>query len=416
MARNLLYTTTFLAPLITSATSEVLPFDIQQILRDTRPSWPHRSSGTTQQDIVFDNTASVPMNGLLVNRTNYPAIKLFRSADNSTYTPWTPNLLLVSHQPDTSPWQVSGVITPTLSTNGPDRLGPAPQSLLMGTGAILFQQVNLGVTANRQWVGEMWLRVPAGSVTLTLRLSATGASNIDQSILVTRKWQRYAVSGTISGASGNTAELRLVNPNAGTITVLMGGAQLTCDTVTPRLCLYETDANGLVIRSSIRTGRRHSFLDLVNVSNRYTKYTIPNGQTTGDGIAGYTTGGLSFTGTMSQLPGGHVFPQPVDIPNPEARGRYESLGSEVLSLGEPQVILGIEGDFDSGLQEDFVMQLTRLQRGKKILLFENLHVGGSAAGAIDPTKAYLCRLLSQTRARYPMPEVFSTSLSFEEIV
>ena len=82
--RNFLYATEFLEPTISSFTSEqALNFPATRVLDYMHPKRPHKTTVTsTLQDIVFDFGSSVDIDGVFVNRVNYPQVQFF--ADDTT--------------------------------------------------------------------------------------------------------------------------------------------------------------------------------------------------------------------------------------------------------------------------------------------------------------------------------------------
>jgi hypothetical protein len=403
----------------------------ENFLDDTHPGLPWRApDANVDHYIIFDFLAATALNAAFLNRTNYPAIKLLKSADKTNWNYCTPNLLLWSWRPRRtagsgaveSPWSSTGSLTAVTSTQrGPFRR-QAPYLLTFGSGATMSQSATIGTgsisAASRLAVATVWLRMLSGTGSFTLSVTPSGGGSATYSATLgvsSNVWTRFTLPASfVGGDSGTAVTWKLTSPTAQQ--VLFGGAAFAMDMSGAPLADYETNGDGLVVPRHNWVGRRKVLLDLGNYSNRYLKYFIPANQTTDDGTDQYDTGAITLTAEYGQWAGGHQFPITPSLSQAATSKEFDGGAKEFNQLGERKAFYEFSGPFVSEVAEDDIEALLAIGVGKTLIFYPNTRDGGSPVESMQPEKAFLMRRISDARLAYGLPEAFDFGLSLEEVI
>jgi hypothetical protein len=379
----------------------------------------------------FDFGGATPVNGVFVNRANYPQILLKkRNTSGGTLEPCSPNLLLWSEQLALSSgapgnglsptgWQDNGASAASVTVDyiaGPYRRQKGQLLSFSAVGGGVKQLMTYGLSVgSRSVAGHVWLRSPTNNGSCTIRL--TGPSTLTTTATLSPVWQRVPIGGTFSAGSNTAFTLEIRRETSDLSAVVFGGAQVSPNTLAPLPYDYRTEGFGVVLLVDPRVGRRKSLLIPSGFQDRYLQICIPAGQTTDDGGDYYATGAVTLTRQLALLPGRMQWPISVTTPQSVLMTEFLSGSKEFAQISmDKKAILEFAGTFIAEDTEAILQAFYGLSPGKPFLFCESVRPGGGPWEAKDPTLCYLVRRTSETKLTYTTPEVLDFSLGIEEVI
>jgi len=145
------------------------------------------------------------------------------------------NLLVRSEELDHASWVKSASTTvPATNLTAPDGSTTAESITFGGAGLDTIQQASTTAAGSTQFTGSVWLKVASGTLTVRIGVidqAGSPAGTYANADLDTT-WQRFQVTHTFAGGTGNAVLILDDNTNASSQTIHAWGAQLESGTGT----------------------------------------------------------------------------------------------------------------------------------------------------------------------------------------